>query len=190
MTSQPTRARIVETADRLFYENGFEHTSFAMIAAAVGISRGNFYHHFKTKDEILTAVIEARLAATRTMLDEWEAMSADPAERVRQYVEIVIRNEDAIQLHGCPVGTLTTELSKLDHPARRQALGVFEMFRDWLAIQFGRLGREDDAQDLALHVLMFSQGTATVSTAFRDPAWTRREVERFQRWLHEELATS
>lgn len=190
MTTTPTRDRIVETADRLFYENGFERTSFAMIAAAVGISRGNFYHHFRTKDEILTAVIESRLGATRAMLDEWEAMSADPAERVRQYVEIVIRNEDAIALHGCPVGTLTGELSKLDHPARRQALGVFEMFRDWLVIQFGLLGRARDAEDLALHVLMFSQGTATVANAFRDPAWTRREVERFQRWLRDELATS
>ncbi|WNG83159.1 TetR/AcrR family transcriptional regulator [Mycobacterium sp. ITM-2016-00316] len=190
MTTLPTRARIVATADRLFYEHGFEHTSFATIASAVGISRGNFYHHFKTKDEILHAVIESRLAATRDMLAGWEAESPDPAERVRQYVQIVIRNEDAIQLHGCPVGTLSGELSKIDHPARRQALGLFEMFRDWLVIQFSLLGREREAEDLALHVLMFSQGTATVSNAFRDPAWTRREVERFERWLTDELATA
>ncbi|AIF46112.1 TetR/AcrR family transcriptional regulator [Dyella japonica] len=190
MTASSTRQRIVDTADRLFYEHGFEHTSFATIAAEVGISRGNFYHHFKTKDEILDAVIASRLSATREMLAEWEAASVDPLGRVRQFVEIVIRNAADIELHGCPVGTLTTELSKLDHPARAQAVAVFALFRDWLIVQFGRLGRARDAEDLALHVLMFSQGTATVSSAFRDRAWVRREVARFEQWLATEVFTT
>ena len=54
----PTRDSIVQAADALFYERGFEHTSFADIADAVRISRGNFYYHCKTKDEILTAADE------------------------------------------------------------------------------------------------------------------------------------
>ncbi|MDD9913854.1 MAG: helix-turn-helix domain containing protein, partial [Rhodospirillaceae bacterium] len=37
----------------LFYRHGFDHTSFADIAEAVQISRGNFYYHFRTKDDIL-----------------------------------------------------------------------------------------------------------------------------------------
>lgn len=190
MTTPSTRQRIVDTADRLFYEYGFEHTSFATIATEVGISRGNFYHHFKTKDEILDAVIESRLSATREMLAKWEAASTDPLARVRQYVEIVIRNATDIELHGCPVGTLTSELGKLDHPARVQAVAVFELFRDWLITQFELLGRTRDAKDLALHVLMFSQGTATVSNAFRDRKWVRREVARFEQWLTTELSAS
>ncbi|RPA56842.1 TetR/AcrR family transcriptional regulator [Gordonia oryzae] len=190
MSAQLTRDRIVETADQLFYENGFEHTSFAMVASAVGISRGNFYHHFKTKDEILRAVTDHRAARTRAMLDEWEAASTDPAVRIRQFVEIVIRNEAAITQHGCPAGTLVSELGKLDHRARPQAVRIFAMFRDWLAVQFGLLGRGADAEDLALHTLMFSQGTAVVSHAFRDPAWTRREVDRFEQWLSDEIAAA
>ncbi|MFI8826757.1 TetR/AcrR family transcriptional regulator [Streptomyces sp. NPDC053431] len=87
-----TRAQIVDAANRLFYVRGFEHTSFAAIAETVGISRGNFYHHFKSKDEILGAVIEARLHSTRVMLAEWERDASGPAERVRQFVEIVLTN--------------------------------------------------------------------------------------------------
>lgn len=52
-----------------FYESGFEATSFAEIAKAVGISRGNFYHHFKTKDDILDAVIARRTDLACSMLD-------------------------------------------------------------------------------------------------------------------------
>ena len=55
-----TREKIVTSADRLFYERGYEATSFADVSEAVGISRGNFYYHFKTKDQILDAVIEIR----------------------------------------------------------------------------------------------------------------------------------
>lgn len=62
MPPQSTRNLIVEEADALFYESGFEATSFAEIAKAVGISRGNFYHHFKTKDDILDAVIATEWA--------------------------------------------------------------------------------------------------------------------------------
>ena len=62
----------------LFYQHGFDHTSFADIAGKVGISRGNFYYHFKTKDEILDAVINRRLTNTEQMLDHWEATGEDP----------------------------------------------------------------------------------------------------------------
>ena len=60
MPNQSTRESIVEAADRLFYQRGYDHTSFADIADDVEISRGNFYHHFKTKDDILAAVISRR----------------------------------------------------------------------------------------------------------------------------------
>jgi len=68
VANQLTRERIVDKADQLFYEQGFEHTSFTQIAEALGISRGNFYYHFKTKDEILDAVISHRIVRTNSML--------------------------------------------------------------------------------------------------------------------------
>ena len=63
-----TRDRIVEAADALFYQRGFERTSFADIADSVRLSRGNFYYHFKTKDDILDAVIALRATRTQAML--------------------------------------------------------------------------------------------------------------------------
>ena len=51
MSDKKTRDYIIEAADRLVYRQGFEHTSFTDIADAVGISRGNFYYHFKSRDD-------------------------------------------------------------------------------------------------------------------------------------------
>lgn len=183
-----TREQIVSAADQLFYQQGYEHTSFKDIAAAVSISRGNFYYHFKTKDDILAAVIEYRLANTRQMLDQWQAEGVTPADRIRCFIKILIRNQAKIKLYGCPVGTLTSELAKLGHGAQADASRLFTLFREWLRKQFIELGREDDADELAMHLLARSQGVATLASAFHDEAFIHQEVEQMCDWLSARIA--
>lgn len=183
MSNKPTRECIIDAADQLFYKQGFEHTSFSQIAEAVGISRGNFYYHFKSKDDILDAVINRRLARTKSMLDGWAAAGATPADRIRSFINILIMNRDKIKRYGCPVGTLCTELTKLDHPAQNNANELFTLFRNWLRVQFKQLGRRDDADQLAMHLLAFSQGVATLASAFQDEKFIRGEVSRLNDWL-------
>jgi AcrR family transcriptional regulator len=183
MAGKQTRQQIIEAADRLFYQNGFGDTSFADIAAAVKISRGNFYYHFKTKDEILDAVIAKRLADREDLLAKWEETAGDPKDRIACFIKIVITNQSKIMAYGCPVGTLTAELAKLDHPARPKANEIMALFRDWLTRQFEALGNTDKAQDHALHVLSWSQGVATLAQAFKDEAFVSREVGKILAWL-------
>ena len=188
MDAEATRGHIVRAADDLFYRQGFQHTSFADIADAVRISRGNFYYHFKSKDEILAAVIDARIAERRQLLRQWEAEQPTPAGRIRCYINIVITNSADIENYGCPVGTLTTELSKLGHGSLESATEIFTLFRSWLGEQFAALGRADDADELAMHVLAFSQGIATMANAYRDREFTRREAGRLCAWVDAQAA--
>jgi AcrR family transcriptional regulator len=183
MEKKSTRDQIIKAADQLFYQHGFEHTSFAHIAETVNISRGNFYYHFKTKDEILDAVIEHRLANTQAMLERWEVEGKTPAERIRSFINILIVNRTKIKRYGCPVGTLCSELAKLDHPSHGEANRLFTLFRVWLRRQFERLDRKEDADDLAMHLLAFSQGIATLASAFNDEKFIKQEVNRLNEWL-------
>lgn len=178
-----THQNIVEAADRLFYERGFEHTSFAHIADAVQISRGNFYHHFKSKDEILAAVIAARFERTQAMLAQWERDGNSPQERIVLFISILLRNRAKILRHGCPVGSLCTELAKLGHGHQAEANTVMELFRTWLRDQFAQLGREHDADALALHLLARTQGVAVVAQSLRDKAFVQHEVEQMLAWV-------
>src|SRR5258708_16313706 len=102
MGNQTTRDHIIEAADQLFYRQGFEHTSFSDIASVVQISRGNFYFHFKTKDEILDAVINRRLADTRKMLDRWEIQGEQPADPIPSFIHILIAHPADIERYSCP----------------------------------------------------------------------------------------
>ncbi|MDH5798781.1 MAG: TetR/AcrR family transcriptional regulator [Paracoccaceae bacterium] len=183
MRGNATRERIVDAADDLFYRQGFEHTSFADIADAVQISRGNFYYHFKTKDDILDAVIHARLAKTRGMLEQWESEGAGPKERILSFIHILIMNRAKIKRYGCPVGTLSAELVKLGHGAQGEANELFTLFRTWLRRQFTLLGRKQDADALAMHLLARSQGVATLASSFHDEKFIKQEVRLMEDWL-------
>ena len=183
MNQKATRNRIIEAADRLFYQNGYEHTSFSDISDAVEISRGNVTFYFQTKDDILEAVIGLRLARTRRLLDQWEADGERCEDRIKSFINILIINRAKILLYGCPVGTLCTELAKLEHSALTHANELFSLFRDWLSRQFALLGCKAEADALAMHLLAKSQGIATLANAFHDENFIREEVRRLHGWL-------
>ncbi|MCG8512112.1 MAG: TetR/AcrR family transcriptional regulator [Rhodospirillales bacterium] len=184
MAAMTTRDRIVHAADHLFYRQGYEHTSFSDIADAVKISRGNFYYHFRLKDEILDAVIQVRIENTRKMLERWESESEKPADRIRSFIHILIANRDKIKRYGCPVGTLGMELAKLNHASQAEANLLFTLFRTWLRRQFTRLGHGKNADSLALHLLARSQGVATLAAAYHDEKFIRQEVKLMCDWLN------
>ncbi|WP_020408698.1 TetR/AcrR family transcriptional regulator [Hahella ganghwensis] len=183
MKENPTRAGIVEAADRLIYQQGYEHTSFKNIADAVNISRGNFYYHFKSKDEILDAVIEFRLAKTRKIIEQWELQGDTAEARIRCFIHILIVNQEPIMQYGCPVGSLCSELAKLNHPSQPEANKLFTLFHDWLSQQFLSLGCAQDADRFAMHLLARSQGVATLANAFQDEGFVKEEVKLMNEWL-------
>lgn len=59
------RTQILETAEKLFYRNGYEQTSVQDIIDALSYSKGGFYHHFDSKLALLDAICEARAEQTR-----------------------------------------------------------------------------------------------------------------------------
>lgn len=74
------REQIVETALRLFAQQGFDGTSTKQIAQAAGIAEGLIFHYFPTKADLLTAVLETRhsfIGELRTMLSRAPAQPVD-----------------------------------------------------------------------------------------------------------------
>jgi TetR/AcrR family transcriptional regulator, transcriptional repressor for nem operon len=177
------RQHIIDTADNLFYRQGFDHTSFSDIADAAGIARGNFYYYFKTKDDLLAAVLLSRSKGIKDMLDGWDKQMPDPRQRLNRYVQILTNSQHEIKEFGCPMGSLCTELAKLRHALQFNANDMFEIFRSWLREQFSLLGRRDDADQLALHLIARSQGIALVANTYQDAAFLEREVKELNRWI-------
>lgn len=184
------KQRIVTAADNLFYLHGYDNTSFSDIADAVGISRGNFYYHFKCKDEILNAVIDTRVASYRAMLSDWDKSITDPRLRLYFYIDMQLRNQDNILSHGCPIGSLCTELAKVSDSSLHDANKMLAVFRDWLITQLKLLGVKKNAKQISMHLLARGQGIATVTNAFADKKFLQLEVKGLKQWLDKEILKS
>ena len=188
--AEALRQRIVIAADKLFYLHGYDNTSFSDIADAVGISRGNFYYHFKSKDEILHAVIDTRVTSYRAMLNDWDKRIIDPRLRLYFYLDMQLRNQDNILSHGCPVGSLCSELAKISHSSLHDANKMMAVFRDWLITQLKSLGVNNNAEQISMHLLARGQGIATVANAFEDKKFLQQEVKWLKQWLDDEILKS
>jgi TetR/AcrR family transcriptional regulator, transcriptional repressor for nem operon len=178
------KQRIIEKADELFYQRGYEKTTFSDIASAINISRGNFYYHYKTKDEILDAVIQSRLCSIQKMLNEWEQSDPDPRKLIHRLIDLMTHNTGNISQYGCPVGTLCLELSKIQHAMRDNATQIFSLLRNWLIKQFGKLDQSKNPDQLAMHLLTRTQGLSTMMTTFDDDFYVA-EIQALKDWVDE-----
>jgi AcrR family transcriptional regulator len=78
---QSTRARIQSVALELFTEQGYEKTSLREIAEELGVTKAALYYHFKSKEEIVSSLVEDRLAMFDELIKMAEEMPPDAATR-------------------------------------------------------------------------------------------------------------
>jgi AcrR family transcriptional regulator len=180
---EKTRADIVVCAKKLFYEHGYDGTSFSDIVEASGLYRGNIYHYFKTKDDILKAVINQHLEEFRALLTQWEKEHTDPKARLLAFVGMITGRKVELVKYGCPIGTLNTELGKDRRDLQKAARALFDLFRDWLSTRFTELNRGDEAEVLALHLLGRAQGIAVIAHVYQDAKLLRRETDQLHAWI-------
>lgn len=174
------RERLIAAAAETIYAAGVEKTTLADIAAAAGIPLGNVYYYFKTKDALVQAVVEAHLAEARAMLAAIDHAYPGPRERLKALFGALAQQSDLIARYGCPHGSLCQELGK-----RADGAPAAELMREpveWAERQFAAMGRPD-ARDLAVQVIARYQGTALLTSAFRDPGLMEAEARRVAQWI-------
>jgi AcrR family transcriptional regulator len=64
------KSEILDTAQMLFYKNGYENTSVAQVIEAIDIAKGTFYHYFKSKAELLDQIVERIAANIDAIIDK------------------------------------------------------------------------------------------------------------------------
>jgi TetR/AcrR family transcriptional regulator, transcriptional repressor for nem operon len=175
------RERLIAAARQMLYEHGAEKTTLAEIAAAAGVPLGNVYYYFRTKDALVSAVLDA-LGETYDVMSARLDQQATPAARLKALIGAWVGHRDELASFGCPVGSLSSELDKRDDALRAQAAAVMAKLIDWAEAQFRAMGR-DDARELAVALVAAYQGIAVVANTLRDPALVSSEGARLERWV-------
>jgi AcrR family transcriptional regulator len=87
---RPLPERLLDTATRLFAENGYENTSVQEIVTAAGVTKGAMYHYFAAKDDLLYEIYHRLLALQTERLERLADGAGSPEERLRAAVTDVI----------------------------------------------------------------------------------------------------
>ena len=176
------RQRLVAAATQLLHQQGIERTTLADIAHAADVPAGNVYYYFKTKDDVIAAVIAAHAQQVKTTLAAIDTHHRSPKSRLKAFVREFTAQSEIVAQYGCPLGGLCSELGK---PVKQSSFTAAELMRlpiEWAEEQFRSLGRRD-AHDLALDLLAAYEGSALLANTLRDPTVLSRAARRLDRWI-------
>jgi TetR/AcrR family transcriptional regulator, transcriptional repressor for nem operon len=172
------RERLVAGTRELIHQQGIQRTSLAEIAQAADVPPGNVYYYFKTKDELVDAVVNSYVHDAEMLLGLLDRHPT-PDARLKALVPHWVDMRDDILARGCPMGSLASELGKADGP---DAAGAFVPMVEWAERQFHDLGASHP-RDLALVLFSGIEGAALLANAFRDPEILIREGRHLDSWI-------
>jgi TetR/AcrR family transcriptional regulator, transcriptional repressor for nem operon len=176
------RERLIAAALQLLHEQGVERTTLADIAKAADVPAGNVYYYFKTKDEVIGAVIDAHVQQIKTTLAAIEARHRSPKSRLKAFVREFTAQSELVARFGCPLGSLCSELDKRVTEPGLPAAELMRLPIEWAQEQFRSLGRPD-ARDCAFDLLAAYEGSALLANTMRDPKILSGAARRLDRWI-------
>jgi TetR/AcrR family transcriptional regulator, transcriptional repressor for nem operon len=180
-TREGKRERLVASATELVYRDGVERPTLAQIAQAAEVPPGNVYYYFKTKDELIEAVIESRANQVRELLDSL-GRRRTPAARLKALARNWLDAREMVAAHGCPLGTLSVELIDHGEGLERKAMDLFSSLIEWSEDQFREMG-VPEPREQAFTLISTVQGAALLSGTFSDSEILVSQVHRLERWI-------
>ncbi|TMR98922.1 TetR/AcrR family transcriptional regulator [Nonomuraea basaltis] len=104
-----TRERLIDVAVRLFTQRSFAGTSLQMIADELGITKAAVYHHFRTREELLTAVVEPVLRQLRDVIESAETKRTPHARAehmLTQYAVLAVEHRAVVAVFATDAGAI------------------------------------------------------------------------------------
>jgi AcrR family transcriptional regulator len=173
------RERLLDTADRLFYQEGVRAVGIDRVLAEAGAAKASLYSHFGCKDDLVAAHVERRAADARTQIEAYLA-EVPPAERALRFFDWVLEWTKSRDFRGCPLQHIVAELSDTKHPARAVAAEQ----RRWIHTKFLEWARAADvakpAATAGALVVLFD---GAVAASEHDGPQRARDA----RWIAEQL---
>jgi TetR/AcrR family transcriptional repressor of nem operon len=191
MPSRPPRTtardRLLEAATDSIRCKGFAATSVDELVAQVGVTKGAFFHHFKSKEALGIAVAQRWGEIGKQITDL--VGGATPRDRVLNYLDLRSQMiEGSTDEFSCLAGTLAQEVH-ISHPAIRDAAAhaietTAATLEPDLADALKAAGRNDiSPASLALHIQAGLQGAYVVAKAKSDAGTARESVAHLKRYV-------
>lgn len=192
--AQATRERILQAADKLFYQYGYHATGLEQILAEGGITKGNFYYHFKSKEALAIATLDWHFDQVQTEVARIVDKHPSPLQALLEvldfFTELIQEQKKAGGIFGCYFGNFTLEMGN-ENPAVRTRLRA--IFDNYYAVFKALLMRAAEAKELPEQVqpeqlagiaVCLLEGAILIDKAYQEPKETLRAVEFLKNYLY------
>lgn len=191
--AQATRERILVAADALFHRHGYHATGLDRIIADAGVTKGNFYYHFKSKEELAAVSLERHFEHMADAIAERTAGEASPLAILIHildfFVEVVTEQKKAGGVIGCYFGNFTLELGGAHASVRQRLQGIFNTFRGRFtyliqrAREAGETQIDQDPELIASVIVSLLEGAVLIDKSTQEPREIQRSVAFLKTYL-------
>jgi len=168
--AMPKRDQLLAAAWRLFYRDGFQRVGIDTILAEAQVAKMTLYHHFKSKDDLIVALLDERNSRIVESLDRAIAHAgANPRDRfgaVFDWLEEWFHSED---FRGCAFIRALSEFPDRRHPVHQAAWRFKKAVHDRL-LMLARENRTKDPSALADALSLVLDGAIITAHATGHPA--------------------
>ena len=158
--TENTRTAIVAAADELFYGSSLREVSLDRIAERAGVTKKTVYYHFRSKDELIAAYLDARNRPTLERYRRWAGQEGPMSERIERMFQSLRKAAKSKEWKGCGFTRVAVELADTPgHPALDVARSHKLDFEDWLSRDLAAEGYAE-AEELAGMLMILLDGAA------------------------------
>lgn len=166
-----TRARIVEVARGLFNRHGFEQVSIDRIMADAGLTRGGFYHHFASKDELYAEAVASFESCNPFRPDFASCPPPAPGQLARMILDAYLCDEvlDNVDFH-CPLYALPGDVARAGLSPQK---AYTDLIRNLTGVYALALAGVPDGEQRAQAIVSLCVGGMVLARTTEDPALRR-----------------
>ena len=167
-----TRERILAAASKLFYGQGIRNVGMDLIAEKAGVTKRTLYYHFRSKDDLVAAYLDARDQPNLALFQRWFAETkGDLAEKTRGIFVNLAKSARHPKWLGCGFLRTAAELANMPgHPAIKVGAAHKKKFEQWMQEQAEAAGI-GNGMPLARQIMVLLDGSFAVSLLHRDPSY-------------------
>jgi AcrR family transcriptional regulator len=163
------RDQLIDTALRLFYENGFHATGIDKVLAESGCAKMTLYKHFKSKDELILAVIRRMDETMRNdFMREIERRAKTPRDRLVALFDVLEGWFKDPEFKGCLFVHASGEFPDEDHPVLNACAEHQRLIHNYIHEQATAAG-STDPNGLADELMLLVEGAVVRSHILHDP---------------------
>ncbi|MBS1918003.1 MAG: TetR/AcrR family transcriptional regulator [Bacteroidetes bacterium] len=171
MTTADTsvRRQIINTADRLFYKQGYNLTGINQIIEEAGVAKASLYYHFPSKEDLCVAYLKLRGEKWSAMLAKYIEGVSDPREAIIKCFEC--RSKYLLQndFSGCSYIRIIAEMPQRSAKINRQAILNKEKQRLFFIEQVSKLKKNSSTvNDLANTIFLLFDGATVQCQVYRE----------------------